>query len=234
MPKERFRLLPEMEGRTARWYARNRGTPSQMALYPVEARRWTEGLPEGAQILEIAPGPGYLAVEIARLGRFRVSGLDVSRTMVEIARENAAKAGVVIDFRWGDAAALPFADSTFDRILCQAAFKNFAAPRHALTEMHRVLKPGGIAIIQDLNPALRRPDLDHAVRAMQLGSFGTFMTKLILGTVLRRRAFSEARFHDLAAETPFRTAEIQAEGIGLEVRLIKSVGNTHSRDPLAA
>jgi len=44
-------------------------------------------------VLEVAPGPGYLAVEMARWGRLRVTGLDISHTMVEIATEHARKAG---------------------------------------------------------------------------------------------------------------------------------------------
>jgi 2-polyprenyl-3-methyl-5-hydroxy-6-metoxy-1,4-benzoquinol methylase len=48
-----------------------------------------EKAPSGAEVLEVAPGPGYLAVEIALLGRFHVTGLDFSRSFLEIASENA-------------------------------------------------------------------------------------------------------------------------------------------------
>ena len=92
--------------------------------------------------LEVAPGPGYLAVEMARTGRVLVTGLDVSRTFVQIAEQNAREAGVSVDFRQGDAAAMPFADDSFDLVVCQAAFKNFTLPQTAIAEMHRVLRPG--------------------------------------------------------------------------------------------
>src|SRR5215510_15929169 len=95
-------LLPEMRGTMARWYARQRGTPSQIATYREQAAKLTDGLQNGAEVLEVAPGPGYLAIEIARLGRFQVTGLDVSRTMVDLARVNATKSRVIIDFRHGD------------------------------------------------------------------------------------------------------------------------------------
>jgi len=121
----RRHLLPEMEGLTARWYARQRGTPSQLALYRDQAARLTAGLADGAAVLEVAPGPGFHAIEVARLGRFPVTGLDISHTMVGIAGENATAAGVSVDFRLGDASAMPFADGSFDVIVCQAAFKNF-------------------------------------------------------------------------------------------------------------
>src|SRR4029077_15916995 len=61
---QRRHLLPEMEGFSARWYARQRGTPSQIAIVRREAAKLTAAMPSGA-VLEVASGPGYLAVEIA-------------------------------------------------------------------------------------------------------------------------------------------------------------------------
>src|SRR6476660_8679879 len=90
---------PEMEGVVARWYAGIRNSGKQVAEYRKQAARLTAGLRDGARILEVAPGPGYLAIEMARLGRFHVTGLDISRTFVEIATEKAAAAGVTADFR---------------------------------------------------------------------------------------------------------------------------------------
>ena len=57
---------PEMEGLVARWYARIRGTGSQAEVYRKQAAQLTEGLPGGAAVLEVAFGPGYLAIEMAR------------------------------------------------------------------------------------------------------------------------------------------------------------------------
>ena len=45
-------------------------------------------------VLEVAPGPGFFAIELAKLGDFQITGLDISRTLVEIASENARAAGV--------------------------------------------------------------------------------------------------------------------------------------------
>ena len=98
---------PEMEGAVARWYAKVRSSGSQIEEYRKQAAQLTEGLPAGAKVLEVAPGPGYLAVEIARLG-FQVTALDISRTFVQIGSENASQAGVTVDFRQGDAAVMPF------------------------------------------------------------------------------------------------------------------------------
>lgn len=60
-----------MEGRVAAWYARN--TARDAADFAALAERVTAGLPAGSRILEVAPGPGYLAIEIARRGTYRNS-----------------------------------------------------------------------------------------------------------------------------------------------------------------
>ena len=221
MEARRWRFKgPEMEGPVARWYAKIRGSSSQIALYRKQARELTAGLPDGAAVLEVAPGPGYLTIELARLGRFRVTGLDISHTFVEIASRNAAQANVTVDFRQGDVAAMPFAAESFDLVVCQAAFKNFTLPKSALSEMHRVLRRGGTAVIQDMSREATHADIDGEVKTMDLGLLGTFTTKATL-EMLRRRAYSPAQFERLIAESPFETSVIATAGIGLEVRLRK-------------
>jgi ubiquinone/menaquinone biosynthesis C-methylase UbiE len=212
---------PEMEGAVARWYAKVRSSGSQIEEYRKQAAQLTEGLPAGAKVLEVAPGPGYQAVEIARLG-FHVTGLDISHTFVQIGSENARKAGVSVHFRQGDAAVMPFEADTFDLIVCQAAFKNFVYPASALDEMYRVLRTGGTAVIQDMSSEASHADINLEVQKMHLGWWSTFSTMATL-EMLKRRAYSPARFKQLAAASPFGACEIRTEGIGLEVRLKKAV-----------
>jgi SAM-dependent methyltransferase len=218
---KRFKLLPEMEGPQARWYAKLRGTEPQLQGYRRIAAQLTADLPDGTRVLEIAPGPGYHAVELARSGRFEVTGLDISRTMVEIATEYAGREGVTVDFRRGDATCLPFEPESFDLIVCQAAFKNFTEPVRALDEMHRVLRPGGTAVIHDMSGEATNTAIDHEVRGMNLNRANSVMTKVAL-TGLRRRAFSPGRFTGLAEQSAFGGCVIGTEGIGLEIRLTKA------------
>jgi ubiquinone/menaquinone biosynthesis C-methylase UbiE len=206
-----------MEGRTAHWYARQRGSASQLAEYRRHAAELTRELPAGTEILEVAPGPGYHAIELARLGHV-VTGLDISRTMVEIAAGQAGRAGVAVDFRHGDVTAMPFPDAGFDLIVCQAAFKNFLDPVAALNEMHRVLRPGGVAVIQDLNADATRDDLAAEVRRMRLTPLNALVTRFTLGW-LRRRAHPAAEFRRLAAASAFGGCQVGISGIGVEVRL---------------
>lgn len=209
-----------MEGAVARWYAGLRSSESQIEEYRRQALRLTAGLPNGAPVLEVAPGPGYFAIEVARLDRFRVTGLDISRSFVQIASDNARRAGVEVDFRQGDAASMPFEDGSFDLIVCQAAFKNFTQPGRALDEMHRVLRDGGTAVIQDMSREASRAAIGDEVNRMRLSRVNAVMTRWTLA-MLRRRAYTRQRMEALAAASDFRTCEIQTSGIGMEVRLRK-------------
>jgi ubiquinone/menaquinone biosynthesis C-methylase UbiE len=219
-----YKGLP-MEGVIARWYARIRRSGSQIEDWQHQATQLTAGLPDGADLLEVAPGPGYFAIELARLGRYHVAGLDVSHTFVKIAQDNARRAGVQVDFQQGDVSRTPFADGSFDLIVCQAAFKNFSQPGKALDEMHRVLRVGGTAVIQDMSGDASRAAIDQEVHRMKLGWLNASMTRRALGT-LRRRAYTQEQFARLAAASAFGGGEITASGIGLEVRL-------HKRDTAA-
>ncbi|MFJ1762759.1 class I SAM-dependent methyltransferase [Amycolatopsis sp. NPDC088138] len=219
METTRKHKVPEMEGRQARWYAKNRGTEAQLKQYRRQAAEVTAGLAAGAEILEVAPGPGFFAVELAKLG-YRVTGLDISHTMVEIALEEARKAGVEVAFQQGDVTTAPFADESFDLLVCQAAFKNFRQPVTALNEMRRVLRPGGFAVIHDLNHEATSADINREVDGMNVGAISGFTVRQTLGW-LRRRAFTPAQFEALAAESAFGRCSVTQAGVGLEVRLTR-------------
>jgi ubiquinone/menaquinone biosynthesis C-methylase UbiE len=216
----RFKLVPEMEGRQARWYAEQRGSGSQLAAYRARAAELSALLPDGGDVLEVAPGPGHLAVELARTGRLTVSGIDVSRTMVEIATGYAAAEGVDVAFRQGDVAELPYPDASFDLVVCQAAFKNFTRPVRALDEIHRVLRPGGTAVVEDMSADATNDAIGREVAGMRLGTANAVVTRSVL-RLLRRRAYGRDGFAELARRSAFGAAEVRADGIGLVVTLTK-------------
>jgi len=115
---------------------------------------------------------------------------------------------------------MPFQADSFDLIVCQAAFKNFVHPGSALSEMHRVLRAGGTAVIQDMSSEASHADIEREVNTMKLGRVSSFTTRGTL-EMLKRRAYSPAKFEQLAAASPFQTCTITTEGIGLEVSLTK-------------
>ena len=209
-----------MEGSVARWHARTRNSEPQIALWRNQALERTKGLPDHADILEVAPGPGYFAIELAKLGHFSVTGLDISHTFIEIASESARRAGVNLTLRQGDASRMPFPNESFDLVVCQAAFKNFSRPKAAVNEMHRVLRTPGVAWIEDMRHDASDAAIKSEVAAMRLTSFRASMTSRALKS-LRRRAYTAEQFEQFARASPFRDGEIQVSGIGLEVLMTK-------------
>ena len=152
----------------AKWYTTNTG--QSLDEFAKLARRIANQLPRGSTVLEVAPGPGYFCIELAKLGAYSITGLDISHTFVEIASKKAAEAGVRVDFRQGNASSMPFANDTFDFLLCRAAFKNFGQPVRALQEMCRVLKPGGRGLIIDLRKDASMESINHEVDGMGLNA----------------------------------------------------------------
>jgi ubiquinone/menaquinone biosynthesis C-methylase UbiE len=79
----------------------------------------------------------------------RLTGIDFSPGMLEIARARAAELNREIDLREGDAQALPFPDASFDTVVCTLGLCGFPDHRAAIAEMHRVLRPGGTLLLLD-------------------------------------------------------------------------------------
>jgi ubiquinone/menaquinone biosynthesis C-methylase UbiE len=206
-----------MEGAIARWYAKNTGR--DLSRFVKTAQTVAARTPAGGRVLEIAPGPGFCAIEIARTGRYAVTGLDISETFVGIARENAAAAGVSVDFRHGNASRMPFADASFDTIVCTAAFKNFSDPIGALNEIHRVLAPGGQASIYDLRKDASAADIDREIAAMHLSGFNALLTRWTFSLVLLKRAHTRAALEQMVAASRFGSGEVVTDGISFELRL---------------
>jgi ubiquinone/menaquinone biosynthesis C-methylase UbiE len=208
-----------MEGSIAKWYTKNTG--KSMNDFKSEARRVAALLAPGAKVLEVAPGPGYFAIELAKMGGYQIAGLDLSKTFVEIAQRNAARAGARIEFRLGSASDMPFESSQFDFLFCRAAFKNFSEPVRALQEMHRVLKTGASALIVDLRHDASLESINEEVARMGLGFFSASFTRLASRFMLLRRAYTKGDFERFLAQTLFRSVRIDASGIGMDIWLHK-------------
>jgi ubiquinone/menaquinone biosynthesis C-methylase UbiE len=180
-----------------------------------------EQLRTGSNVLEVAPGPGFFAIELSKLGDFRITGLDISRTFVEIAQENARNAGVKIEFRFGNAASLPFPRDSFDFLYCAAAFKNFREPVKALDEMHRVLRPRGQALVADLRKDVSLKELDTYLQQSGRGRLDLWLTKWIFRSMLIERAYTRDQFLHMAEQSRFGSCQITASAIGYELRFAK-------------
>jgi len=107
----------------------------------------------GQHVLDVGCGTGVVAITAALRGA-KVTGLDLTPELLERARENARTAEVSVEWHEGDAESLPFPDGAFDVVLSQ--FGHIFAPRAdvALSEMLRVLAPGGTIAFNTWPPEL--------------------------------------------------------------------------------
>lgn len=218
MTTKAYKGLP-MEGLIASWYAKT--TLKDLKRHKAMAKQLVEKIPAHGKVLEIAPGPGYFCIELAKLGNFQITGLDISKSFVEIARRNTTEAGLQIDFRVGNASAMPFKENTFDFTFCQAAFKNFSEPVKAIAEMYRVLRPGGLSIISDLRRDAPAEEIEQEIQGMRLGPINRFMVRWTFRNMLLKSAYSVDEMKAMVAQTPFGKCQIDMDGVGFQVLLRK-------------
>lgn len=107
----------------------------------------------GQKVLDVGCGTGVVAVTAGQAGA-HTRGIDLTPELLERARNNARLASLDIDFREGDAEALPFDDEVFDVVLSQFGHMFAPRPMVVLAEMLRVLKPGGTIAFATWPPEL--------------------------------------------------------------------------------
>jgi SAM-dependent methyltransferase len=134
-------------------------TLSRLALDPLFARIASDVAalaPGGARVLEVGCGPGHLSIRLARRYGLDVTGLDLDPAMIQRARVNADRGGEADgrrpSFLVGDVASLAFPDASFDLVVSTLSMHHWADPAAGLTEIGRVLRPDGRALVWDLGP----------------------------------------------------------------------------------
>jgi ubiquinone/menaquinone biosynthesis C-methylase UbiE len=141
-----------------------------------DARRWACENAEG-DVLELAVGTGLNLAHYPP--DVRLTGIEFSPAMLELAKRRAAELGRDVDLRLGDAEQLEFEDGTFDTVVCTYALCTIPDDRRAVREAKRVLRPGGRLILTEhvrspvpvvragqrlLAPLMLRFKADHLLR----------------------------------------------------------------------
>lgn len=209
---------------------------AQVALFwDKELKRYIEfGLEDGMSIVEFGSGPGYLTEKILRVfPNCNITGLEIDPYLVGVAKKHLETSGLK---NWnvlqGSIAKTELASNTFDFSITRLVFEHLPEPLPAAQEVHRVLKPGGKAILVDndfemhLNtyphiPKLR--ELYDAFCQSQFDKGGNPKIGRELPLLLKRAGFSNIDFEVIAVHSEILgfDAFLGSEGIGIPTQLIK-------------
>jgi ubiquinone/menaquinone biosynthesis C-methylase UbiE len=206
-------------GPFTRWYDKNTREHrlTEMRGY---AKEVSSHLKDNANVLEVAPGPGYLSIELSKMGNYNITGMDISADFVEICKTNAKHENVNVTFVQGNVSAMPFEDNTFDFIVCSAAFKNFKEPIVAVKEMYRVLNNNGIVLIIDMNRNASKETLEEEAAKTSGSGFERWFMKNTF-KYLCKSAYTKNEFENIIKQTSFSKNDIKEIGIGLMVYIYK-------------
>ena len=173
----------------------------------------------GERILDVGCGPGFLSAELRQeVGPAgSVVGVDSSPAMLALAARRCQGLGNVT-LHQGDATALPVADADFDGAVCVQVLEYVADPAAALHELYRALRPGGRAVVWDIDWAtLSWHSEDPARMARVLGAWDEHLTHPSLPRVLAP-AMRSAGFRDVRMEShPFATASFDRGSYGVAI-----------------
>ncbi len=192
------------------WFYDSVIAPSLAAMKPEFAADVVAAVSDDARVLDVGSGGGQLCVELAERGPgLRVTGLDISADQLRRARRRAGALGERVEFFEGTAMELPFPDESFDATVSYGSIKHWPDAARGVTEMLRVLRPGGLFAVVELDRGcgleearryMSRWRLPRPARAAWLPIFRTYIAG---GSIDLEQA------RELVAEQPFGEVTVQ-------------------------
>jgi ubiquinone/menaquinone biosynthesis C-methylase UbiE len=169
------------------------------------------------ECLDIGTGHALLSIEIARITELKVTALDVSPLMVEIARGEVASVGMEsrIDVVQGSVVKLPFEDNRFDLIVSRGSAGFWPDKVRALQEIYRVLKPGGRTYIGGGDPRRLPRNPSDFIKMIR---FRIFSQKKRLNKEWRRLWLSPGEWRDILEQTGIKDYTIHPGRMWVEMR----------------
>jgi len=119
--------------------------PARMRYFDQFVEDWQD-----RSVLDAGCGGGFMAEALAKRGA-RVTGVDPAADAISAARSHALSEGLEIDYQVGTVEALPFADNSFDHVVCVDVLEHVEDVPRAIDEIARVLKPGGMFFFDTIN-----------------------------------------------------------------------------------
>jgi len=136
----------------ATWMAGNFGEIAKNTVRIAEEFVSRLAIRPGVHALDIACGSGNVAIPMARAGAV-VTGVDIAPNLLAQGRERAAAESLIVNFDEGDAEQLPYNDVSFDVVATMFGAMFAPRPELVVSEIARVLKPGGLLAMANWNPA---------------------------------------------------------------------------------
>ncbi|MGD8990024.1 MAG: class I SAM-dependent methyltransferase [Desulfobacterales bacterium] len=179
----------------------------------------------GDEILDIGTGPGYLPIEIAKRSvNVRIIGIDLSRKLLDMARSNAAIAGLSdrLTFQLGDAGRIEFEDSVFDMVISTGMLHSLKDPVRVIQEVYRVLKASGEAWIFD--PARVSGSVDRHKWKASLNLRERFFLRLFQLSGFHKpiKIYTREEAIAIVAKTDFRDYRIDTCDNEIRIKLRKT------------
>jgi ubiquinone/menaquinone biosynthesis C-methylase UbiE len=169
------------------------------------------GFAAQGRLLDIGTGPGWLLLKLhQRAPQLRLTGLDISPAMVRKARANIARACPAggIEVVQAPATHLPFADGSFEVVVSTGSLHHWKDPVGGVNECHRVLVPGGVALLYDVITQIPPDVARSAVR-----DFGRYRMMLLWLHSFEEPFYSRGDMADLAAKSKFGKGDIRFVGV---------------------
>lgn len=175
----------------------------------------TAELRPGERVLDVGCGTGVVARRAAEIvgSGGSVAGVDVAPDMIAVARSHAPVGPTPIEWREGDATALPFHDESFDVVLCQMTLMFVEDRLTALREMHRVLAPGGRVILTTPGPIQPTFELMGQAIATHISSDLAGFVSVVFSMPdadINRTLLEHAGFAEVASRTYTATLDLPA------------------------
>lgn len=165
---------------------------------------------DGGAILDVGCGGGQLACELAeRFPAALVTGVDASAEQIGRARRRAEKFGSQVEFRTGLAGELPFADNAFDAVVSGGSIKHWPDRAAGLVDMIRVVRPGGMLAVGELDRGCTLADARAFVAQWRMPRLTRGLGLLVFRTHGAGQSLTGDEFHELVHGTGLENVVVE-------------------------